>query len=872
MKKILTFILLASCAIFIGAEKKSSAPAKSQRTEKTINTNWTFNYFPDEEPGKGYEASGYNDLNWSVISIPHTWSTFETTGDMHPFIKNTSEANDPYWWKGWGWYRKRFNVNEKYTTGRKIFIEFEGVQKYCKVWLNGKYLGEHKGGYGSFDFDLTGSIVSGKENVLAVAVSNRKNDQYKIPPMDLPDFNVYGGIYRDVKIVIKNKLYIPMQGSASHEGGTFITTPSVSEKQAVVRIQTWVKNDYDQPRNCMLNTYIMDAANKVVQVIKSKYTINPGQMYRFDQTSKPVKNPHLWSPENPYMYKVHSEVSDGAVVTDSYTSPLGLRWFRWNYGEKTLYLNGKKLSISGGKIGQEYPWIGGAVPSWLAETDLKDISATKRYNLILTSNYPNDKEVYNLTDKYGFIVIEESPGAGNKAYSEEVREQQMKEMVRRDRNHPAIMFWSLGSGSDHTVSSKYVLAEDTTRIVTARRAAGGSAGASVKHTYDDIVFTELKHYPSAGEEDLLITAQEARSGEPAKIALSGSHKKTAADRGSVVIVSAEVVDSKGVRVKDASNTLKWEVTGPAKLAGPSVFESDKNMYRSAEGASYLNIPVPNVIRLTGKTGKVKVTVSASGLASGTFELDASEIRPDNTVITEPLLNDEGRRPVARAVLVIERLEEVPQEVKEIVTDFNSGTSDKQGYVKSIRAFIHKNHPFVDTATIEFRTLVNVFASYLNNNNGLLTASDFNYNVAHYNNCRLISGYINATKLPPLFKETLRKYYSDAVIVNGSEKNAGDEMNWMNWIPSGGTVIISQESDINNWPKGTLITSKDELPDLISAVYPVFAKYSEEARERALTFVSKMNPYVHQEQGPSGIIYRAERGKPVLIPLQKFISQ
>ena len=469
-------------------------------------------------------------------------------------------------------------------------------------------------------------------------------------------------------------------------------------------------------------------------------------------------------------------------------------------------------------------------------------------------------------------MIEESPGAGNKAYSEEVREQQMKEMVRRDRNHPAIMFWSLGSGSDHTVSSKYVLAEDTTRIVTARRAAGGSAGASVKHTYDDIVFTELKHYPSAGEEDLLITAQEARSGEPAKIALSGSHKKTAADRGSVVVVSAEVVDSKGVRVKDASNTLKWEVTGPAKLAGPSVFESDKNMYRSAEGASYLNIPVPNVIRLTGKTGKVKVTVSASGLASGTFELDASEIRPDNTVITEPLLNDEGRRPVARAVLVIERLEEVPQEVKEIVTDFNSGTSDKQGYVKSIRAFIHKNHPFVDTATIEFRTLVNVFASYLNNNNGLLTASDFNYNVAHYNNCRLISGYINATKLPPLFKETLRKYYSDAVIVNGSEKNAGDEMNWMNWIPSGGTVIISQESDINNWPKGTLITSKDELPDLISAVYPVFAKYSEEARERALTFVSKMNPYVHQEQGPSGIIYRAERGKPVLIPLQKFISQ
>jgi hypothetical protein len=870
MKKILTFILLASCAIFIGAEKKSSAPAKSQRIEKTVNSGWTFNYFPDEELGKGYETSGYNDLNWPVISIPHTWSTFETTGDIHPFIKNTSEASDPYWWKGWGWYRKHFTVNGKYA-GQKVFIEFEGVQKYCKVWLNGKYLGDHKGGYGSFDFDLTGSIVQGKDNVLAVVVNNRKNDQYKIPPMDIPGFYVYGGIHREVKIVIKNKLYIPMQGSASHEGGTFITTPVLSEKQAVVRIQTWVKNDYDQPKICMLNTYIMDAANKVVQVIQSKYTINPGQLYRFDQTSKPVKNPHLWSPENPYMYKVHSEVTDGTVVTDSYASPLGFRWFKWDYRENTLYLNGKKLTISGGKIGQEYPWIGSAVPAWLAETDLKDISSAHRYNLIFTSNYPNDKQVYNLADKYGFIVIEESPSSGNQPYSTEVQEQQMKEMIRRDRNHPAIMFWSMGSTTDHPVNSKYALAEDTTRILTAASVTG-AADASVKHSYDKIIVKVLNNYPSAGKEETPVSAQEVKPGEPAKIVLSGSHKKTGADRGSVVIVSAEIVDSKGVRVSDASNTLKWELTGPAKLIGPSVFESDKNKYRSAEGATYSNIPVSNVMRLTGKPGKIKVTVSASRLASGTFELDASEIRPDNTVITEPVLNDEGRRPVTKAVLVIERLEEVPEEVKAILTDFNSGILDKQGYTGSIRSFIHKNHPFVDTATIEFRTLINVFASYLYNNNGLLTAGDFNYNVAHYNNCRLISSYINATKLPPLFKETLKKYYSDAIIVNGSEKNAGDEMNWMNWIPSGGTVIVSQENNINTWPKGTLITDKDELPDLISAVYPVFTKYSEEARLRALTFVSKMNPYVHQEQGASGVIYRAERGKPVLIPLQKFISQ
>src|SRR4030042_3413284 len=213
-------------------------------------------------------------------------------------------------------------------------------------------------------------------------------------------------------------------------------------------------------------------------------------------------------------------------------------------------------------------------------------------------------------------------------------------------------------------------------MLTAYRVTNGSAGTYVKHNYDNLEIRDMNHYPLTGKEEKPAPGQDMKTGEPAKIILSGSHKRIGADRSSVVVVNAEIADSKGNRINGASNTLKWEVTGPAKLAGPSVFESDKNMYRSAEGASYLNIPVPNVIRLTGKTGKVKVTVSASGLASGTFELDASEIRPDNTVITEPLLNDEGRRPVARAVLVIERLEEVPQEVKEILTDFNSGTSDK----------------------------------------------------------------------------------------------------------------------------------------------------------------------------------------------------
>ena len=130
-----------------------------------------------------------------------------------------------------------------------------------------------------------------------------------------------------------------------------------------------------------------------------------------------------------------------------------------------------------------------------------------------------------------------------------------------------------------------------------------------------------------------------------------------------------------------------------------------------------------------------------------------------------------------------------------------------------------------------------------NSNGTLIADDYNFNIGHYNSCRIISGYINPLKLPPLFKDWLKKYYADEIILRGNEKNSGDEMNWLNWIPSGGTVVVSQEEKTPLWPKGTIVTSKTDLDNLIATVYPVFTNYSPEAKERALIFIGKMNPYI-----------------------------
>ncbi len=697
--KIITLLLSAFlCISGMNAQKKTSGNLTSRRIEKIINSQWTFNYFPDESADKGYELPGTDDSKWPAISLPHTWNTFETTGELHPFIRNSAETDNPYWRIGWGWYRKHFSINRDYSD-RKIFIEFKGVQKYCKVWLNGKYVGEAKSGCKSFDFDITRFIKPGEDNLLAVAVQNPvTTGSDKLPEGEI-NYNVYGGICNDVTLVLKNNLYIPIQRSGSNSGGTLVLTPQVTENEGIVRILTWVKNDNPQKKNCTLQTSIYDTTNRIVQVTKSDAVIMPGQLYMFDQTFKPIRNPHLWSDKVPYLYKINSEILEGKTVTDSYASPQGL-----------------KFTSSG----------------------------------------------------------------------------------------------------------------DTTRLVT--------------HPGPINDLEEVLHKNMS--ENHKSSAKSTESYVPVKIILSGSRMKITADRGSVVIISADITDSNGNRINDATNTIRWNVSGPATLSGPVIYESITNKRQQTDGVWYFNMPVSNVIRSTGKAGNIHVSVSASGLTSGSLDIIAEPFESDNTVIIEPVLQDEGRGGVARLLLTANRLEDVPVEIKPASNEFNFGPSEKSGYARLMREYIKKNNSSVDTTSIEFKTLVELFAVQLMNSNGRLIADDYNFSVDHYNNCRLISGYINSTKLPALFKDGLKKFYSDAIIKKGSEKNAGDEMNWLNWIPSGGTVVIVQNEKTYNDPKGAILTRNSGLTEIISVVYPQFLNFSEEAKERALIFISKANPYVH----------------------------
>jgi len=181
---------------------------------------------------------------------------------------------------------------------------------------------------------------------------------------------------------------VPFQASAAHEGGTFVTTPEVDDDHGVVNVRTWVRNEYPSARLCTLRTTITDARGSRVAQITSRENIQPSSTHEFPQRLGPLERPHLWSPDSPYLYKVSTEVFDGVRLADTYSSPLGLRWFSWNHAEGRLYLNGHRLVLRGMNRHQEYPWLGDAMPRWIQQSDMLDMRQNLGMYFQRTAHYP----------------------------------------------------------------------------------------------------------------------------------------------------------------------------------------------------------------------------------------------------------------------------------------------------------------------------------------------------------------------------------------------------------------------------------------------------------------------------------------------------
>ncbi|MBP8303055.1 MAG: DUF4982 domain-containing protein [Phycisphaerae bacterium] len=644
------------------AEAQQYQTPTTHRLQKTINREWTFNYFPDQTSDQaGYESPDFDDSSWPAIAVPHTWQTYETTGKVHPFIHDASEEDDPYWWRGWGWYRKHFSIGQE-QTGRKVFVEFDGVQKHSKVWVNGQLAGDHKGGYSGFTLDLTDWIRFGQDNVLAVAVNNCQNDPFRIPPMSAGNFDVYGGIYRDVRIVITDRLHIPFQGSYRHQGGTFVTTPRVSGAAAEVRIRTWVKNDHPDARECELRTTLVDAGGHVLQVLTVKKRIPPAGLVEFDQTSQPIAAPHLWSPETPYLYTVHSDIRDAGVIVDHFTSPLGIREFKWDSESNRLILNGEKVIIHGSNRHQEYPWLGDATPKWLHLLDMLDFRLNLNHNFMRTAHYPQDPAIYDFCDRHGIIVIEEVPNIKRQRFSDEVQEQQLREMIRRDRNHPSIFFWSMGNETDDAVDSSLALEEDTSRLIHARDIYNDSAGGFVDTTSKNLPLESLLRCTIRGWYNA-----DVRDLEPASVQQAG-HETWQHDLNAQEIIHR----NQGHSSDDRANINTWlyedhgadreYANAPVKHVNPKGFvdcwRTPKYFYylwQAVYGvkpmvfihphfwrSQYLGQKKEIVLNSNCDTVELKINGRSAGMLKPRFE-EANVLRFKDILIERGVLTAEGRR-------------------------------------------------------------------------------------------------------------------------------------------------------------------------------------------------------------------------------------
>ena len=462
---------------------KKQAEVPSYRTEENtgreqINFNRSWKFIRSDIEGAA--AVDYDDSAWVDVGLPHNFSI--------PYEMSSQ------FYVGYGWYRKNFNVPSNWNN-KKVELEFEGVFQIADVYVNGENIGTHHGGYSGFVYDITDYLHEG-DNVIAVRVNNIW--QHDLAPR-AGDHQFTGGIYRDVYLNVTEDVHVTWYG-------TFVTTPdltnpgfdssaknidftqypsedtikkNIADRKSNVRVQTEVKNDSDEKKEVQVIQKVEDADGKMVTEFASEeHTLNPDEIYNFDSISNQVQDIHLWSVDDPYLYKVYTSVISDGVEVDTYESPLGFRWAE--YKNDGFYLNGEKVLLDGANAHQDHAGLADAVSD---EGFYRDVSMIKEcgMNFIRGSHYPHDPSYAATCDKLGVLFWSECNfwGMGGSAgkdadatYSasdwfkdaypqnpedEAAFEQScldsLEAMIRVNRNHPSIINWSMGNEVFFTNSS-----------------------------------------------------------------------------------------------------------------------------------------------------------------------------------------------------------------------------------------------------------------------------------------------------------------------------------------------------------------------------------------------------------------------------------
>jgi beta-galactosidase len=436
------------------AQIQPASPAP--RIRESFDFGWKF--LKGDSPGA--QQPEFSDSAWRSVDLPHDWSIEGPYSE-----REKAQGSLP---TGIAWYRKRFRLPESYKD-RTVIVEFDGIYQNSEVWINGQYLGKRPYGYVAFSYDLSPFLKTG-DNVIAVKVDNSHQSNCR--------WYSGSGIYRHTWLLATNQLHVAYWG-------TFVTAPRVAKDAAIVQVKTRVKNDRQNSATCVLRTRLLDRDGKTVQIAEATQQIAPAGDYEFVQQVS-VDKPRLWSVADPYLYKVHSTVTEQGRVVDEYVTPTGIREALFD-ADKGFLLNGEPVKLNGVCLHHEAGSVGAAVPERVWERRLELLREMGR-NAIRTSHNPYAAEFMDLCDRMGFLVMNEAfdewkVGKGQIGpygyanYFDEWYQRDVKDFVHRDRNHPCVVLWSAGneigdqSHAEGAETLRKLLdvfhTEDPTRLVTA---------------------------------------------------------------------------------------------------------------------------------------------------------------------------------------------------------------------------------------------------------------------------------------------------------------------------------------------------------------------------------------------------------------------
>lgn len=378
---------------------------------------------------KAGETSGpakpdFNDRNWRTVNLPHDWAV------ELPFVRVENETIVNHGYKplgrqfpktSIGWYRKSF-VIRKADQGERFSLRFDGVFRDCMVWINGFYLGRNFSGYSSFKYEVTDYLNYGGKNFLVVRVNATEAEGW---------FYEGAGIYRHVWLLEYAPLHIPLYG-------TYVTS-SVSPKFAEINISTKIFNESSSSCECTLYSILLNNTGKeVAKVSTSSLDLKEYQKTEVKQKIRLAK-PHLWSVDDPYLYRLVQLIKKGNEFADRKETNVGIRTIRFDK-DNGFFLNGRRVELKGTCNHQDHAGVGTALPDGLQYfriRKLKDMGS----NAYRTSHYPPTPELLDICDKLGMLVMDENRYFGT---TPEIISQ-FKRQILRDRNHPCVILWSIGN-------------------------------------------------------------------------------------------------------------------------------------------------------------------------------------------------------------------------------------------------------------------------------------------------------------------------------------------------------------------------------------------------------------------------------------------